>query len=304
MDDLASALNKFEANVGSLPAVATDERIKADWRTAMVVYGPAAIAAIANSRAIVVDNSVASPSMMAPIIWCCGRPDKERDTRWVGRSLLGVLVHHDPLALDTLRWMLDRPEWMLRATALESLRSDHPAALIRELVDRGLNDRHRFVRGMAGHMIYACGQRQLLPRLREAASRERLDWLREIMQDHIELGEHGFNAKPRDDEDWIGVQLREHLDGAVREVWFSVRREVYERGGINEVLCQHYGRRDPMPQPRPLPSEAPEPIAPWLVHRDRPMGYLFMNRLEGPDVVQVLKGRHGPEGDNTWPPLH
>ncbi|MEQ9095353.1 MAG: hypothetical protein RIE32_03725 [Phycisphaerales bacterium] len=302
MDELAAAFADFEALLDDLPSVATDERIKSEWREAMVVYGPAAIAAIANSRAIVVDNSVATPSMMAPIIWCCGRPDKERDTRWVGHSLLGVLVHHDPLALDTLRWMLDRPEWILRATALESLRSDHPAALIRELVDRGLNDRHRFVRSMASHMIYACEQRPLLPRLREAASRERLDWLREGMEDLAMLGERGFNLKP-DNEHWIKVQLRENLDGRVRKVWWSVKREVYEEGGIDRILREHYGRRNPSPQPQPLPPKPPQPIAPWLLFSDRPMGYLFMNRLEGPDVVQVLKARHGVEGDGKWPPL-
>lgn len=291
MDELAAALADFEASIDALPAVETDERIKPDWRDAMVSYGPAAIASIANGRAIIVDRQPATPAMMAPMIWCCGRPDKERDIRWVGHSLLGVLVHHDALASETLRWMLDRPEWILRATALEALRSDHAIELIHEMINQGLQDRHRNVRSTATHMIRVCRQRSLLPCLREAAARERLDWLREAMDDHAELGERGYNVKLRDD-DWVDVQLREEHDGTLREVWWSVKRGVYEQAGIDQILREHYGRRNPMPRPQPLPPEPPQHTHPWLVFRDRPMGYQFMNRLVGPDVVQVLKERH------------
>ncbi|UYV13258.1 MAG: HEAT repeat domain-containing protein [Phycisphaera sp.] len=244
MDELASAFTDFETRLDDLPAVATEVRIKPDWRQAMVVYGPAAIASLANSRAIIVDREPATPAMMAPIIWCCGRPDKERDTRWVGRSLFGVLVHHDSLAAETLRWMLTRPEWILRATAIESLRTGHPAWLSEELLVQGLADRHRFVRSMAVHMISACHRNDLLPYLREAASIEKLDWLRESMESRIVAHEH-----------------------------------------------------------RERSSSQITPTPPWLQFRDRPMGYLFMNRLEGPDVVQVLKARHGETGDGNWPPL-
>ena len=235
MDELAAALADFEASIDALPAVETDGRIKPDWREAMVSYGPAAIASIANGRAIIVDRQLATPAMMAPMIWCCGRPDKERDIRWVGHSLLGVLIHHDPLTAATLRWMLQRPEWILRATALESLRSDHPSSFIEELLDQGLRDRHRFVRAMATHVLSACQQWSMLPRLFEAASRERLDWLRTTMMDTA-------------------------ADGMAADV-------VEPRGTCSAVH-------------------------PCLAFRDRPMGYQFMNRLVGPDVVQVLKERH------------
>ncbi|NRA58880.1 MAG: hypothetical protein HRU13_12265, partial [Phycisphaerales bacterium] len=220
MDDLASALNEFESNLAGLPEVATDERIKPDWRMAMVSYGPAAIASIANSRAIIIDRQQANPVMMAPMIWCCGRPDKERDIRWIGHSLLAVLVHHEALASETLRWMLDRPEWILRATALETLRRDHPSSLTNELLSQGLDDQHRSVRGMAAQMILECERRSLLPKLREAASRERLDWLRETMEHTAEIGDVGYVVEPNA-VGWITVRMRLNLDGSPKQHWWS-----------------------------------------------------------------------------------
>ncbi|MEQ8317280.1 MAG: hypothetical protein RIE77_06800 [Phycisphaerales bacterium] len=198
--------------------------------------------------------------------------------------------------------MLDRPEWILRATALETLRSDHPSSLTDELLSQGLDDQHRCVRGMAAHMILDCERRNLLPKLREAASRERLDWLRETMDHTAEIGDVGYVVEPSA-AGWVAARVRLNLDGRSQRHWWSAKSADYEHGGLEAILRSHYGRRNPMPQPQPLPSEPPEPIAPWLVYSKRPMGYLFMNRLEGPDVVQVLKGRHGPDGDNTWPPI-
>lgn len=302
MDDLAAAFAEFEASIEKLPAVATDARIKPEWRQAMVSYGPCAVEAISNGRRIVVDQEPATPTLMAPIIWCCGRPDAEEDARWVGHALLGVLVHHAPLATETLRWMAKRPEWRLRATSLQTLRCGHPVSVVEELIDQGLRDPHRHVRGMAALAVLACEQRSMLPRLREAASKERLSWLRETMNARAAVGDMGYCVDTRDEE-WVDVKVRVNLDGAITEHWWSARRDVYEKGGIDELMKSQYGRRNPMLKPQPWPPEPPKPGPPWLVYRDRPMGYQFMNRLEGPDVVQVLKARHGEEGDATWPPL-
>lgn len=252
----------------------------------MVSYEPGAVEAIQSCRTIFLEHA-ATAELVAPIVWCCGQT--KDNPQWVGRELFAILIGAFPYGKTCVEWMMHHRHLAIRKSAVLSLGRSGDQAWEDELIVRGLHDRSQDVRFAATVAIHRCSRPHLLPELRRAASREAQTWLREKMQMFADTGEHGYHIHPTD-ADRVCITIATTHEGSFTS-WFT-DRSTLEEGGIDKAIERHFRPRATWPVPRPLPPAAATTSPPWTQFHRRPMGYQFMNRFVGPDVVQVLKERH------------